>query len=79
MVDIIFDKVVCISIPGGLPELTRPQLIMGVNCPYLGQLNKDSSRYGNTDSFGKNDVYQVGCYGKRGQLRVHVFWCGIPL
>ena len=43
LVDIIFAKAVCISIPGGLPELPRPQLIMGVNCPYLGQLNKDSS------------------------------------
>ena len=43
-----------------------------------GQL-RECSRYGYTDSFGKNDVYQVGCYGKRGQLRVYVFWCGIPL
>ena len=39
----------------------------------------ESSRYGNTDSFGKNDVYQVGWYDKRGELRVHVFWSGIPL
>ena len=61
-------------------ELSRSQLIMGVNCPYLrgfGQL-RESSRYGYTDNFGKNDVYQVG-YGKRGHLRVHVFLPGIPL
>ena len=45
----------------------------------LGGQLRECSWYGNTDNFGKNDVYQVGCYGKRGKLRVHVFWCGIPL
>merc|ERR1712082_191555 len=37
----------------------------------LGGQLRESSRYGNTDSFGKNYVYQVGCYGKRSQLKMH--------
>ena len=51
---------------------------MGVNCPPGLSSWEDGSgsapRYGYTDNFGKNYVYQVGCYGKRGQLRVHVFY-----
>ena len=83
LVDIIFATAVCISIRGALPELPRPQLIMGVNCPYFGQLNKDSSGSAPgidiQTALAKIIVYQVVCYGKRGQLRVHVFLPGILL
>ena len=43
----------------------------------LGGQLRECSRYAYTDNFGKNDVNQVVCYGKRVQLRVHVF-LGIP-
>ena len=66
LVDIIFAKVVCISIPGGLPELPRPQLIMGVNCPYLLSLSSGSSGAPPSmhiqTTLAKKNVYQVGCY-----------------
>ena len=66
LVDIIFAKAVCISIPGGPPELPSPRG-QGERTIYshyklgAGQL-RESSWYGYTDSFGKNDVYQVWVY-----------------